>query len=81
MKGNKIHLNMMWDTGRLKVTLRQEESSTEHTIIDSAGEYSHFVIYVSSVTAVKTVLYKAINTKMGMIISLLFQNTASNIRK
>jgi len=59
LNGNKIHLNMIWDTGQLKVTLRQEESNTEHTIIDSAGEYSHFVIYVSSVTAVKTVLYKA----------------------
>jgi len=59
LNGNKIHLNMIWDTERLKVTLRQDESSTEHTIIDSAGEYRMFVIYVSSVTAVKTVLYKA----------------------
>ena len=32
---------MIWDTERLKVTLRQDESSTEHTIIDSAGEYRH----------------------------------------
>jgi hypothetical protein len=59
LNGNKIHLNMIWDTERLQLTLRQDESSTEHLVIDSIGEYSHFVIYVSSVTAVKTVHYKA----------------------
>ena len=41
------------------MTLREDGNPTEHVIISDEGEYSHFVIYISSVTAVKTVLYKA----------------------
>ena len=59
LNGVKIIITMNWNTELLQLTLREDGNPTEHVIISDEGEYSHFVIYISSVTAVKTVLYKA----------------------
>jgi hypothetical protein len=59
LNGNKIHFNIEWDTNKLIVSLSKDGSEKKEVFVNATGEYSHFVIKISSKTAVRTVIYNA----------------------